>query len=251
MDRVLQFFPRDKQALMNQPELIAVTPVYNEETNIATVISEWLQAFSRERIDARLLAVNDGSRDNTLSILQELQSQFPNQLLVIDKPNSGHGRTCRFGYEAALQQDAPWILQIDSDGQCDPAFFPLLWAKRQEADCVFGLRVTRDDGVVRNVVSKACSVLTSAVTGENLKDANVPYRLMRRPALENALRSVPGDFEIQNVALTLALKRNKALRWAYVPIRFRARQGGTNSINLPKIARMGFRMLRQINCVKK
>jgi len=205
MDRVFQFFPRDEQAFMNQPELIAITPVYNEETNIATVIREWLQAFSRERIDARLLAVNDGSRDNTLSILQELQSQFPNQLLVLDKPNSGHGRTCRFGYEAALQQDAPWILQIDSDGQCDPAFFPLLWAKRQEADCVFGLRVTRDDGVVRKVVSKACSVLTSAVTGENLKDANVPYRLMRRPALRDSKRSADSRSQAQQ-GLALGLR---------------------------------------------
>jgi glycosyltransferase involved in cell wall biosynthesis len=236
---------------MNQPELIAVTAVYNEEANVATVIREWLRAFAREGIDARLLALNDGSRDDTLSILHELRSQFPNQLLVIDKPNSGHGRTCRFGYEAALEQNASWILQIDCDGQCDPTFFPVLWAKRQQADCVFGLRVTRDDGIVRNVVSKACSVLTSVVTGENLKDANVPYRLMTRAALENALRSVPKDFEVQNVALTLALKRNRALRWAYVPIRFRARQGGTNTINLPKIARMGFRMLWQINRVKK
>ena len=236
---------------MNEPELIAITPVYNEATNVATVIKEWLRAFSRERIEARLLALNDGSSDNSLSILRQLQSQFPNQLLVIDKPNSGHGRTCRLGYETALQQKAQWILQIDSDGQCDPAFFGSLWAKRQEADCVFALRVARDDGVVRKIVSKACSALASIVTGEKLKDANVPYRLMSRAALENALRRVPSDFEIQNVALSLALKRNRALRWAYVPIRFRARQGGTNSINLREIARMGFRMLRQIRRVKK
>jgi hypothetical protein len=49
--------------------------------------------------------------------------------------------------------------------------------------------------------------------------------------------------------LTLALKRDPTLRWSYVPIRFRARQGGTNSINLRKIAQMGFRMLRQIHRV--
>ena len=234
---------------MNSAELIAVMPVYNEEANIAAVITEWLQAFARERINARLLAVNDGSRDNTLSILQKLEAQFPNQLLIVNKPNSGHGRSCRAGYETALQQPAPWILQIDSDGQCDPAFFPLFWAKRAEADCVFGLRVTRDDGLVRKLVSKAASILTSIMTGRDLKDANVPYRLMKRAALDKALPKVPKDFDIQNIALTLALKRNPTLRWAYVPIRFRARQGGTNNINLRKIAQMGFRMLRQINRV--
>jgi dolichol-phosphate mannosyltransferase len=234
---------------MNSAELIAVMPVYNEEANIAAVITEWLQAFAHEQINARLLAVNDGSRDNTLSILGKLQSQYSDQLLVLDKPNSGHGRSCRAGYESALEQEAPWILQIDSDGQCDPAFFPLFWAKRNEADCIFGIRVTRDDGIVRKSVSKAASILTSIMTGRYLKDANVPYRLMKRAALETALLSVPQDFDIQNIALTLALKRNPALRWSYVPIRFRARQGGTNSINLPKIVQMGFRMLRQINRV--
>jgi glycosyltransferase involved in cell wall biosynthesis len=234
---------------MNSAELIAVMPVYNEEANIAEVITEWLQAFTREQINARLLAVNDGSRDSTLSILQKLQSQYPDQLLILDKPNSGHGRSCRVGYETALKQDAPWILQIDSDGQCDPAFFPLFWAKHMEADCIFGIRVTRDDGLARKLISKAASILTSIMTGRNLKDANVPYRLMKRTALETALRSVPKDFDIQNIALTLALKRDSTLRWNYVPIRFRARQGGTNSINLRKIAQMGFRMLRQINRV--
>src|ERR1700730_8227323 len=228
---------------MNSAELVAVMPVYNEEANIAPVITEWLAAFGREGINARLLAVNDGSRDNTLSILQKLQTQFPDQLLVLDKPNSGHGRSCRVGYEAALQHNAPWILQIDSDGQCDPEFFPAFWANRNEADCVFGLRVTRGDGIVRKIVSKAASILTSLVTGRDLKDANVPYRMMKRAALEKALPSVPKNFDLQNIALTLALKRNPTLRWAYVPIRFRARQGGTNSINLPKIAKMGFRML--------
>ena len=234
---------------MNSAELIAVMPVYNEEANIAAVITEWLRVFTRERINARLLAVNDGSRDNTLSILRQLQSQYPDQLLVLDKPNSGHGRSCRAGYEAALQQEAPWILQIDSDGQCDPAFFPLFWAKRSEADSIFGIRVARDDGIVRKIISKGASILTSIMTGRDLKDANVPYRLMKRAALEKALLSVPQDFDIQNIALTLALKRDSTLRWNYVPIRFRARQGGTNSINLRKIAQMGFRMLRQINRV--
>jgi glycosyltransferase involved in cell wall biosynthesis len=234
---------------MNSAELIAVMPVYNEEANIAAVITEWLQAFAREQINARLLAVNDGSRDDTLSILRKLQTQFPDQLLILDKPNSGHGRSCRVGYEAALQKEAPWILQIDSDGQCDPAFFPLFWAKRNQADCIFGIRVTRDDGIVRKLVSRTASVLTSIMTGQNLKDANVPYRLVKRAALKKALPSVPKDFDIQNIALTLALKRDSTLRWNYVPIRFRARQGGTNSINLLKIAQMGLRMLRQINRV--
>ena len=52
------------------------------------------------------------------------------------------------------------------------------------------------------------------------------------------------------VALTLALKRDPAVRWHYEPIRFRDRQGGTNSINVPKIFRMGWNMLRALSGVR-
>jgi glycosyltransferase involved in cell wall biosynthesis len=236
---------------MNRFELIAVMPIYNEEANIASVVTEWLDAFTQARIVSRLLAINDGSTDTTLKVLKQLQLQFPDQLFVIDKANSGHGRTCRVGYDTALQQQAPWIFQIDSDGQCDPAFFPAFWRKRNDADCIFGKRIARDDGTIRRLIQAACRLLTTVATGRDLKDANVPYRLIKREALHKALRCVPSDFDMQNVALTFALKRDPSLRWGYVPIRFRARQGGTNSINLPKIAKMGWRMLRQIKRVGK
>ena len=236
---------------MTGPELIAVMPIYNESANIAVVVKQWLEAFDRERIAARLLGVNDGSTDATLLILKELQLRFPEQFLVIDKVNSGHGRSCRLGYDTALQQGAPWIFQIDSDGQCDPLFFPLFWAKRDQADCIFGMRVARDDGTMRRLVSTACRVLSAIATSRDLKDANVPYRLIERTALQKALQSVPKDFDMQNVALTLALKRDPTVRWAYVPIKFLARQGGTNSINLRKIVKMGFRMLLEIKKVGK
>jgi glycosyltransferase involved in cell wall biosynthesis len=231
------------------PDLIVVMPIYNEEANIAVVLAEWQAALRKEGIAFRILAVNDGSKDDTLAILRKLQEQNPAEIEIADKPNSGHGRSCRHGYDAAVRAGAGWILQIDSDGQCDPAFFAEFWRARESADGVFGLRVRRDDGFLRTMVSKACRFLTMAWTGVDLKDANVPYRLLRREKLESALRKVPADFDIHNIALTLALKRDPSVRWAYVPIRFRERQGGTNSINLPKIARMGWNMLRQIGTV--
>jgi glycosyltransferase involved in cell wall biosynthesis len=231
---------------MNSTELTVVMPVYNEEPNIGSVITQWLETLGREHVVAQLIAVNDGSTDGTWNKLAELQLRFPRELVLINKTNSGHGQSCRAGYEAALARQTQWILQIDSDGQCDPVFFPIFWAARHQADCIFGIRTRREDGYSRKVVSMICRILMATVTGRDLKDVNVPYRLIKRTALETALRAVPKNFDLQNVALTLALKRNRAWHWTYVPIRFRARQGGTNSINLRKIAKMGFRMLCQI-----
>ena len=87
---------------------------------------------------------------------------------------------------------------------------------------------------------------TSLLTGLDLKDANVPYRLVRTEALQQALGRIPADFDMQNVAMTLALKRARGLRWRYIPIHFRNRQGGTNSINLQRIMRMGLTLVTSL-----
>ena len=233
------------------PDLLIVMPIYNEEANITRVVSEWLTVLDPLDIHYALLAINDGSTDSTLSILQSQAKEHPNKIIVIDKANTGHGRSCRHGYELALQHSAQWVLQIDSDGQCDPAYFDSYWSQRSEADCVFGFRATRGDGLLRKLISRSCGLLSSLVSGVDVRDANVPYRMMRNTALAQALLKVPADFDVQNIALTVALKRDSSLRWKYIPIHFRDRQGGVNSINFLKIAKMGWTMLRELGRVQK
>ncbi len=231
------------------PELAIVIPIYNESANITALLREWSEALEALGIDYRFITLDDGSTDSTAQILAQAATELGDRIDVVNKPNSGHGRTCRFGYDRAVTAGYPWILQIDSDGQCNPVYFAAMWKSREQADCVFGLRVARDDGLARALISRLVRLSTFLLTGRDLRDANVPYRLMRRDALARALQRVPADFDIHNVALTLALKRDPSLRWHYVPIRFRDRQGGSNSINLPKIFKMGWNMLRALRGV--
>ena len=224
-------------------ELAIVMPIYNEEANIANVVAEWTATLSALGLTYVLLAMNDGSRDGTAAVLQRLAQAQPGRIEPVEKANSGHGRTCRAGYEMAVARGAAWTLQIDSDGQCDPQYFAQFWQSRIEADVIYGLRKSRDDGLMRVLISEVCSRVTSLLTGLDLKDANVPYRLIRTAALQRALLRIPADFDMQNVALTLALKRERGLRWRYIPIHFRNRQGGTNSINLRRILGMGFTLV--------
>ncbi|MEP7014213.1 MAG: glycosyltransferase family 2 protein [Verrucomicrobiota bacterium] len=226
------------------PELAVVMPVYNEAANIGAVLREWFRTLERTAPDFVLLVINDGSKDNTASILAALSRELGPRLQVVSKKNSGHGSSCREGYEMALAQGAAWILQIDSDGQCDPAFFQAFYERRAFHDCIFGHRRTRDDGFGRLVISKCYRALLCLMTGTYLKDANVPYRLMRAKALRMALRRIPADFVLQNVALSVVLKREEEWRWKYFPIHFRARQGGENSIDYRKIAKMGLGFIR-------
>jgi glycosyltransferase involved in cell wall biosynthesis len=227
--------------------LAIVVPIYNEADTIRDVVAEWATVLDRLGADYQWLLVNDGSRDRTVEVLAAMEQAQPDRIVVVDKPNSGHGRTCRLGYDAAVNSPCvEWILQIDSDGQCDPAYFPEFWSARAEADCIFGRRVRRDDGLARALTSKVCKIGATLLGGHDMVDPNVPYRLMRREVLAIALADVPQSFNIHNVALTFVLKKAAALRWRHVPIHFRDRQGGSNSINLLSVGQWGVDMLLEL-----
>lgn len=231
-------------------DLVVVMPIYNEEANIRNVVTEWSAALDAVGADYQMVLLNDGSRDGTLAVLRELEQADPKHLIVVDKPNAGHGRTCRLGYDIAVASSAGWVLQLDSDGQCDPAYFHEFWSARAEADCVMGLRRQREDGWARTATSQVCRVGASALAGVDLRDPNVPYRLIRREVLAEALRRVPTGFNVVNVAVTYVLKKLGNYRWRYVDIVFRDRQGGTNSIDVARVAQWGAEMLLDLRRIR-
>ncbi len=226
--------------------LIVVMPIYNEEASLANVIRQWSDSLSALGITWQMVALDDGSRDRTHDILLKLEDQNPEMLCVVRKPNSGHGSTCRIGYDIAVNSTTEWILQIDSDGQCDPRHFPEFWRRRNNADCIFGVRNSRDDGMARVATSAICRLASSLICGQDLRDPNVPYRLMRREVLARALKYIPSNFNIHNVALTYVLKKLPGLRWDYVPIHFPERQGGENSLGALKVVTWGAEMLLEL-----
>jgi dolichol-phosphate mannosyltransferase len=219
--------------------LAVVMPVYNEALNLEAILSEWMPVLQAATPHLRFLAVNDGSRDNSAGILANLQNLYGDRLVAYNRSNTGHGRSCRFGYEQAMELGTEWILQIDSDGQCDPRYFESFQENAESYDCIFGRRTIREDGWMRKVISVGCRLATLAATGADLTDPNVPYRMMRRQAVREALAKVSPEMDMQNVGLSLALKRDRRLRWKYVPMVFRARRAGENSIHLAKILKMG------------
>ena len=235
----------------NQAELLIVMPVYNEEASVRKVVLEWFTEIEQWTEKFTFLIIDDGSKDSTPSRLEGLAQRLGPRIEIIRQANQGHGQSCLNGYRLAVERNIPFVFQIDSDGQCDPQFFSAFWKSREEADVLFGVRRTRDDGLARVLISGGCRMATSLLAGTDLKDANVPYRLIRTDALKEALGRIPADFDMQNVALTVALKRDRRLRWKYIPIHFRDRQGGTNSINIRRILAMGFTLLVNLHKIGK
>lgn len=248
---VISLHPDPMGATLNAP-LVVVIPIYNEAATIESVVGEWENCFRALDIEHQFLLLNDGSKDNTMDVLRRMEAANPAAMVIVDKPNAGHGRTCRLGYSAAVSsRNVEWVLQIDSDGQCDPGYFKEFWALRNKADCVFGRRVHRDDGTARMLTSKICKIGATLLGGRDMVDPNVPYRLIRCAILATALEKIPASFDIHNVALTFILKQTPSVRWEYVPIRFRDRQGGSNSINLLNVAQLGTSMLFDLAKLKR
>ncbi|MCR5746441.1 MAG: glycosyltransferase family 2 protein [Lachnospiraceae bacterium] len=222
-------------------KLYIVIPAYNEEDTIEEVVREWYPNILLGSEGSKLLVIDDGSKDGTGDKLKKLQEEFP-LLEVKHKSNSGHGPTILAGYKHAIEAGADYVFQTDSDGQTNPNEFGEFWENRRKYEMIIGNRTDREDGFGRIVVTKTLRALIFATFHVYVKDANTPFRLMKATVLEKELRYIPKDYFLVNVLITVIFTKRK-YRVRYVPITFKPRQGGTNSINVGKITGIGLKSI--------
>lgn len=233
-------------------KLYIVIPAYNEEENIESVINDWYPIVEKIGNGSRLVIIDDGSKDSTYSIIKEAAGKL-DQLEALTKPNGGHGDTILYGYKYAIDKGADYIFQTDSDGQTLSEEFWPFWERRQETDMVIGHRKGRQDGLSRIFVTKTLKFILWLCFHVRIKDANTPFRLMKASTLKNYLNLIPEGYNLSNVLISVIYARKK-LQVEYMPITFRPRQGGINSINMKRIFRIGRQAVldfRRINQVLK
>ena len=232
-----------------EDSLYIVMPAYNEEANIESVVKEWHEVVEKIGPESKLVVVNDGSKDNTYGKLLELAEKYP-QLTPVTKENSGHGATLLFAYNYAVEHKADYIFQTDSDGQTLPSEFWPFWDDRKIYDAIIGHRNHREDGFSRIIVTKVLKLVIRLTFGVTVTDANTPFRLMPRKTLETYLPKIPKDFNLSNVMLSVLLVKNKD-NVKFVPITFRPRQGGKNSINMKRIFKIGVQAVKDFRQLRK
>jgi dolichol-phosphate mannosyltransferase len=232
-------------------KLFIVIPAYNEEENIRQVIDDWYPVVEAHNGDgeSRLVIIDDGSKDSTFKIMEEYAKERP-LLCPITKPNGGHGATVLYGYHYALEHGADYIFQTDSDGQTLPSEFEAFWEQRSLYDMVIGWRKGREDGASRVFTTKVLKLVIKVCFGVTVTDANTPFRLMKASILQEQIKLVPKDFNLSNVIITVIYTK-KGLGVKYMPITFRPRQGGVNSINLKKIFKIGKQALKDFREINK
>lgn len=229
--------------------LYIVIPAYNEQDNICSVIDDWYPVVEAVGPSSRLVIIDDGSKDNTFKMMEEAAASRP-QFIPLTKPNAGHGATVLYGYRYALEQNPDYVFQTDSDGQTLPSEFADFWKRRDMYDMVIGHRKGRQDGKSRVFVTKTLKFVCRLCFHVTLTDANTPFRLMAAEGLRENMKYVPENYNLANVILSVIYAK-RGMKVKYLPITFRPRQGGVNSINMKRIFKIGKQALKDFTQINK
>ena len=234
---------------MNKDNLYIIIPAYNEEETIEGVIRDWYKVVKKIGNKSKLVIIDDGSRDNTYEIASSLKKKYTN-LVVLTKENEGHGATLLYGYKYAIDNDATYVFQTDSDGQTESLEFWDFWKLRRRYDAIIGKRNKRKDGISRIFVTKVLKFVLLCIFHLSVEDANTPFRLINTRTLSKYYDLIPNKFNLSNVMLSVLLLKGKE-RVRFIPITFKKRQGGVNSINFKKIIKIGRNAIKDFRVIKK
>lgn len=229
--------------------LYVVMPAYNEAANIETVVKDWYKVLENKSVGSRLVIADSGSTDDTHSILENMKVLCP-QLEILENTGKQHGPKIIALYKYAIKNKADYIFQTDSDGQTNPDEFEHFWELRNNYDAIFGERVLRGDGRSRAFVEKVVCLLLKIYYGIKIPDANAPFRLMKTEVVEKYINRFADDYNLPNIMITAFCEYYEE-KICFKPISFKPRQGGVNSINIPKIIKIGWKALGDFRMFKK
>jgi dolichol-phosphate mannosyltransferase len=228
------------------PDVLSLSilmPAHNEAGHIEACVEEWYERVVSVIPDSELIVVDDCSTDGTGARLEALAGRLPALRVLRTPVNGGHGRAVRFGIERCTGE---FVFQTDSDRQHTPDDFARLWAHRGDADFVFGVREQRADGLFRLLVSEVLRGVNLVVWGRWVRDANCPFKLMRRESLNRVVAQIPPDTFIPMVMVSL-LARRHGYRVVEIPVRHFARSAGQQSLTgAAKWGRTGVRCMREL-----
>jgi glycosyltransferase involved in cell wall biosynthesis len=156
---------------------LAFLPCHNEEPNLVRVVDNFRCQLERFACAWEIIIVDDGSRDRTGEIADELAASDPRIKVVHHRVNRGYGGAVISGIKAA---SLPWVLLCDGDGQFDAGELARLVPMAPNYDVVVGRRVQRADRLMRRLNGKAWTALVRLLFGIKITDVDCGFKLFNR-----------------------------------------------------------------------
>ena len=170
-------------------------PAHNEEANIEGLVAEALETLPSLADQFEIIAVDDGSRDGTPRLADELAARHPDLVRVVHHPvNLGYGAALRSGFAAARYE---LIAFTDGDRQFKVVDIGRLTARSAQADApdvVVGFRIKRADAFIRTLYARAFRLANRTFFDLRVTDVDGACKLFRRAALEDIRVESDGAF---------------------------------------------------------
>jgi glycosyltransferase involved in cell wall biosynthesis len=209
--------------------LSLVLPAHNEEDNIRLVVARALEVLPQFAADFEIIPVDDGSRDATPAIVDELARENPTVKPVHHQMNQGYGAALTSGFRAAT---GDFIMFMDADRQFDIADIALLAPFVGRFDIVAGFRMERHDPLHRRVFAEIFNVSVRILFGVHLRDIDCAFKIFRGDLLRSIELTAPGaliNTEIQ------AKARRQGATLEQVGVHHYPRVAGTASGGSPRV----------------
>jgi glycosyltransferase involved in cell wall biosynthesis len=170
---------------LTRPQVSVVVPVFQEEASIPTVFAHFLRTLASQRRSFELIAVNDGSRDRTGVLLDQLAAQEPRLRVIHLARNYGQTAALMAGFWTAR---APLVVPLDGDGQNPPEEIERLCDELEAGnyDVVSGWRKDRKDPWLRTQVSRVANWLIGRITGVRLHDYGCTLKAYRADVIRDS-----------------------------------------------------------------
>lgn len=160
-----------------------VFPAYNEEKNIKETINDAIQYLKTINDEWEIIVVNDGSKDKTGILAQEISNGELRVKVIHHSLNEGYGKALKHGFAASRFE---YVFFTDSDRQFDLKFLDVMWplAKTEGVDIVIGYRIRRQDHFLRKLLSRGYNSFVGFLFDLDVNDINCAFKIFKKSIFE-------------------------------------------------------------------
>lgn len=218
------------------PKYSIVVPFHNEEENVTVLYARLKQVMEQVSDSFELVLVDDGSKDRTYKLLEEIAAVDSRVLVVKLRRNFGQTSALAAGFD---HSSGEFVLAMDGDLQHDPNDIPAFVEKLDEGyDVVSGWRKERiDNFVMRRIPSRCANWLMAKLSGVDIHDFGTTFKAYRREVIQ----SVPLYGEMHRFIPALASWYGASI--CEIPIRNVNREAGRSHYGIGRTFRVFFDLL--------